>query len=84
MTQIKRWDIVKIKPSDDVNFDRNRCDPQYFNQEALVLQIFKSGIYLIQLHDGTELRFSKRHLELIKSYDPKEAPFPLFTLEKAS
>jgi hypothetical protein len=67
--KINKWDIVKVRDT---------------NQEALVLQIFKSGLYLLQLHDGSEIRLSKKQLDLVKAYDPEAGPFPLFRLEKAS
>lgn len=67
--KINKWDIVKVRDT---------------NQEALVLQIFKSGLYLLQLHDGSKIRLSKKQLDLVKAYDPEECLFPLFIIEKAS
>ena len=77
MTQIKRWDIVRINARED--------DFKHLSdKEAVVKQILKSALYIIRLNDGTEHRISKRNLELVKAYDPNESPFPLFTLNKVS
>jgi hypothetical protein len=73
---IKIWDIVKITADDHI----------YNGREGIVRQIFKSGLFLIGFHDvkpgdSPEIRIAKKHLMLVRSYDSKLTPFPIWRNE---
>lgn len=79
---IKKWDIVKINGSGDLYF--NPDNRPFIGQEAIVRQITKGGLYIVELKDGRSHRFAKKNLDMVKAYDPDEAPFPVWTNQEVA
>lgn len=77
--KIKEWDIVRINDSGDIYMETSKRD--WIGQEGVVRQIFKSGLYLVHLKSGLDIRIAKKNLDLVKAYDPKESPFSIWRNE---
>lgn len=80
MTNIKKWDLVRINNNNDLYFDVEMRP--FIGEQAIVQQITKGGLFICETRDGKRAKIKKKNLDLIKSYDPADNLFPTFVLDK--